>query len=96
MLEDGKKKSVKNSKKRVLVGKVISDKMEKTVVIKINRTFKHPIFGKTITRAKKYKAHDEKNEAKIGDWVEIVESRPLSKTKHMILNRIVRRVGGEL
>ncbi len=95
MLEDGKEKSIKDSKRRVFVGQVISDKMEKTIVVKVDRTFKHPLFGKTITRAKKYKTHDEKNEAKIGDWVKIVESRPLSKTKHMILNRIVRRVGGE-
>jgi small subunit ribosomal protein S17 len=79
--------------KRIFVGEVVSDKMDKTVVVKIKRTLKHPLVGKTITRAKKYKAHDEQNEAKLGDWVEIVEGRPLSKTKHMVLKSVVRKAG---
>lgn len=74
---------------RQLVGEVVSDKMDKTVVIRVVRTFKHPLYGKVIKRAKKYKVHDEENVAKIGDVIEAVECRPLSKTKHMILKRIV-------
>ncbi len=80
-------------KTQMLEGEVVSDKMHKTIVVKVSRTFKHPLIGKTIRRCKKYKAHDEKNEAKIGDWVEIVEGRPISKTKHMVLGSIVRKAG---
>ena len=78
------------SRARKLEGEVISTGMQKTIVVKVNRTFKHPLVGKTVTHFKKYKAHDEKGEAKVGDWVEITESRPISKTKHMVLSRIVR------
>ncbi|MFH1831343.1 MAG: 30S ribosomal protein S17 [bacterium] len=77
--------------KQVLVGEVVSDRMDKTVVVKVMRTFKHPLYGKTVRMFKKYKAHDEKNACKIGDEVEIAECRPLSKTKHMILNRILTK-----
>lgn len=88
---DEKGKDIAQSKaQRVFEGKVISDKMAKTIVVKVERTCRHPLLGKTIRRAKKYKAHDEQNRAKIGDWVEIVESRPFSKTKHMILQRVLR------
>lgn len=76
-------------KGRMYQGEVVSDKMDKTIVVEITRTFKHPELGKVIRRAKKYKVHDEKNVAKIGDIVEIVECRPLSKTKHMMLGRVV-------
>ncbi len=75
---------------RVLEGVVVSDKMAKTVVVEVQRRFKHPLLGKTITRSKKYKAHDAEGEAKLGDMVEIVECRPLSKTKHMRIKRIVK------
>lgn len=74
---------------KIYQGEVISDKMQKTIVVEVTRTFVHPQFGKVVRRAKKYKAHDENNAAKIGDIVEIVECRPLSKTKHMMLRRIV-------
>lgn len=77
---------------RVFEGEVISDKMQKTVVVRVERTFQHPSLGKIVKRFKKFKAHDEQNSAKIGDWVEIAESRPLSKTKHMVLKRIIRKV----
>ncbi|QQR49025.1 30S ribosomal protein S17 [bacterium] len=80
-----------SSQSKVLVGEVVSDKMDKTVVVKISRTLKHPVFGKVIQQIKKYKAHDQENSAGIGDVVEIVECRPLSKTKHMVLNRIVAK-----
>jgi small subunit ribosomal protein S17 len=76
---------------RILAGEVVSDKMDKTVVVKVTRRFKHPLLGKTVQKSKKYKVHDEEEKAKIGDWVEITECRPLSKTKHMTLSRIVRK-----
>lgn len=77
-------------RKRVLEGEVISDKMQKTVVVKVTRRYKHPLLGKTVQKSKKYKVHDEQGEAHVGDWVEIAESRPLSKTKHMVLSRVIR------
>lgn len=77
--------------KMMLVGEVVSDKMDKTFVVKVSRTLKHPLYGKVVTKFKKYKVHDEDNVAKIGDMVEVVECRPLSKTKHMILNRVIAK-----
>ncbi len=76
---------------RTFEGEVVSDKMDKTIVVKVQRMFKHPVFGKTIERYKCYKVHDEQNEASVGDWVKILESRPISKTKHMVLNSIIRK-----
>jgi small subunit ribosomal protein S17 len=67
--------------KRVLQGVVVSDKSEKTVVVRVDRRVAHPIYKKTIRRSKKYAAHDEKSQFKIGDVVQIIESRPISKTK---------------
>jgi len=77
--------------KRLLEGEVVSDKMQKTIVVKVIRRFKHPLIGKVVQRFKKYKVHDEDAQAKVGDWVEVAESRPLSKTKHMVLSRVVRQ-----
>lgn len=67
--------------KRVLQGVVVSDKMEKTVVVRVDRRVSHPIYKKTIERSSKYKAHDEKGQFKVGDKVSIIESPPISKTK---------------
>lgn len=67
--------------KRVLQGVVVSDKMEKTVVVQVSRRVSHPIYKKTIERTKKYKAHDEQKKFKMGDAVSIIESAPISKTK---------------
>jgi small subunit ribosomal protein S17 len=67
--------------KRVLQGVVVSDKQDKTVVVKVERRFTHPVLKKTVRRTKNYHAHDEANAAKVGDLVSIVESRPYSKTK---------------
>jgi small subunit ribosomal protein S17 len=85
------KNTLKNDKTggRILVGEVVSDKMEKTVVVKIVRTLKHPIYGKIIRRYSKFKVHDENSVAKLGDQVEVTECRPLSKTKHMTLVRVL-------
>ena len=80
----------KQSLKRTLVGKVVSDKMEKTVTVLIERHVKHPLYGKIITRSNKYHAHDENNQAKTGDTVEIQEGRPISKTKAWTVTRIVQ------
>jgi small subunit ribosomal protein S17 len=71
--------------KRVLQGVVVSDKTDKTVVVKVERRFTHPLLKKTVRRSKKYQAHDETNQYKVGDVVSIEESRPISKTKSWIV-----------
>ena len=71
----------KTTGRRSLIGRVVSDKMDKTVTVEVTRRVKHPQFRKYINRSKNYKAHDENNEFKVDDLVEIRESRPLSKTK---------------
>ncbi len=76
---------------RVFEGEVVSNKMDKTIVVKVNRTLKHPLLGKTIKKSKKYKAHDEENGAQIGDWVKIIECKPISKDKHAKLIQILRK-----
>lgn len=76
--------------KKLLRGKVISDKMDKTVVVSVERVFQHPLYEKTIKVRKKYKAHDEDNKCKMGDFVEIIESRPISKTKKWKVLKILK------
>ena len=71
--------------KRVLQGVVVSDKQDKTVVVKVERRFTHPVLKKTVRRTKNYHAHDENNTAKVGDLVFIEESRPLSKLKSWVV-----------
>ncbi len=78
-----------NRKERV--GEVISNKMNKTIVVRVERRFPHPKFKKVVTGYKKFYAHDEKNEAKVGDRVRIEETRPLSKTKRWRLVEVVER-----
>lgn len=78
-------------KARTLTGKVVSDKMEKSIVVLIERREKHPIYGKYVSKSSKLKAHDENNECKIGDLVTIAETRPLSKTKSWALVKIEER-----
>ena len=77
--------------RKTRTGLVVSDKMEKTVVVAIERRVPHPIYGKMITRTKRLKAHDEENSAKVGDTVRIVETRPLSKDKRWRLVEIIER-----
>ena len=70
-------------------GIVVSDKMDKTIVVRVDRRTRHPIYGKVMNLSKKYYAHDEKNEAKAGDTVRIVESRPLSRLKRWTLAKVI-------
>ena len=76
-------------KKRV--GRVVSDKMDKTIVVAVETKVRHPLYGKTIKRTTKFKAHDENNEAKVNDRVQIMETRPLSKDKRWRLVEIVEK-----
>jgi small subunit ribosomal protein S17 len=75
--------------KKTQIGVVVSDKMDKTVVVKVDRLVKHPVYNKYIKRSAKYKAHDENNSCKTGDRVVIVESRPLSKDKCWKIRQII-------
>ncbi len=77
--------------KRTLTGKVISDKMDKTITVKVERQVKHPLYGKFIKRSTKVHAHDETNECKMGDTVTVVECRPLSKSKSWQLVEVVEK-----
>jgi len=81
---------VKQALKRTLIGIVVSDKMNKTVTVLIERHVKHPLYGKIIVRSNKYHAHNEGNVAKEGDVVEIQEGRPISKTKAWTVTRVVQ------
>lgn len=71
------------------VGVVVSDKMDKTIVVSVGRQFKHSLYKKIVRKQKKFKVHDEKNECKIGDVVQIQESRPLSREKRWVLEKIL-------
>jgi small subunit ribosomal protein S17 len=77
--------------RKTRVGLVVSDKMQKTVVVAIERRVPHPVYGKMVTRTAKFKAHDEENSAKVGDRVRIMETRPLSKDKRWRVVEIVER-----
>lgn len=79
--------------KKVYTGKVISDKMDKTVVVAVTRTLRHPLYGKTVRKIAKFKAHDEENKCKVGDRVEIIECRPLSKDKRWQVIKILEGEG---
>ena len=77
--------------RKTRIGMVVSDKMAKTVVVSIERRVQHPVYGKMVRRTKKLKAHDEQNEAKTGDTVRIMETRPLSKDKRWRVVEIIER-----
>jgi len=81
--------AVKNT--RTLVGKVVSDKRAKTVTVLVERRAKHELYGKIVARSRKYHAHDENGDYKMGDVVEISESRPLSKTKNWVVTHLVEK-----
>lgn len=79
------------STRKVRVGRVVSDKMDKTAVVSVERTTRHPLYGKTIRVSKKYKVHDPENACSIGDKVRIMETRPLSKEKRWRLVEIIEK-----
>ena len=81
----------KKSIKRAVIGKVVSDKREKTMTVLIARRVKHALYGKIVGKSSKYHAHDEKGEYKVGDMIEITESRPISKTKNWVATRLVQK-----
>ena len=76
---------------RTLVGRVVSDKRAKTVTVLVERRIKHELYGKIIARSRKYHAHDENGEYKLGDTVEIAEGRPISKTKSWVVTRLIEK-----
>jgi small subunit ribosomal protein S17 len=80
-----------SSIKRTLIGRVVSDKTQKTVTVLVERKVKHPMYGKVIVRSKKYPAHDELGVAKMGDLVEIIETRPVSKTKSWAVTTVLEK-----
>ena len=82
------------SLKRTLIGRVVSDKMQKTVTVLVERKVKHPLYGKYFGVSKKYHAHDETDQIKIGDTVEIAEDRPISRTKTWVVTRVVEESKG--
>ena len=82
---------MERSKRKVYRGTVVSDKMEKTIVVEVNTSKRHPLYAKRVKYSKRYKAHDELNEAKLGDVVEIMETRKLSATKNFRLIKVVQK-----
>ena len=80
----------KSALKRTLIGKVVSDKMDKTASVLVERRMKHPIYGKVVRRTKKYLVHDANNQARIGDTVEIQEGCPISKNKSWVLTKVIQ------
>ncbi|MBA3854817.1 30S ribosomal protein S17 [Pseudogemmatithrix spongiicola] len=91
MAETEKTAAPTRTSRKVRTGLVVSDKMDKTIVVAIERRVPHPVYGKMVTKTKRLKAHDEANSAKVGDTVRIVETRPLSKDKRFRLLEIVER-----
>ena len=90
-LAKGESETTERTSRKTRVGMVVSDKMQKTVVVSIERRVQHPVYGKMVRRTKKLKAHDEQNEAKTGDTVRIMETRPLSKDKRWRVVEIIER-----
>jgi len=81
----------KSTKRKSFVGRVVSDKMDKTVVLAVTRRIAHSRYNKVVKRTTKYKAHDEKNECKVGDMVRVIETRPISKDKRWKVLEIVEK-----
>ncbi len=77
--------------RKVRTGRVISDATDKTIVVAIDRLMQHPLYGRVVRRRKKLHAHDENNDAHVGDFVEVMETRPMSKLKHWRLVRVIER-----
>ena len=83
--------STLRSERKVRIGRVTSDAREKTVTVTFERSFRHPLYGRVVRKSKNLMAHDERNEAHVGDLVEVMETRPLSKTKHWRLTKVLER-----
>jgi small subunit ribosomal protein S17 len=77
--------------RKVLVGRVISDKMDKTIVVRVERLTRHPLYGKVIRHHKRYKVHDEENACRVGDLIRMIESQPISKEKRWVVTDILKR-----
>lgn len=82
---------MENGNRRTLTGIVVSDKMDKTVVVAVENHYRHPLYNKTVKETKKYKAHDEQNQCRTGDRVRIMETRPLSKEKRWRVAQIIEK-----
>ena len=80
--------------KKTLQGRVVSDGADKTVTVLVERRFKHPLYGKVVTRSRKYMAHDEANDYAVGDTVEITSARPISKRKSFVVTRLIEKARG--
>jgi small subunit ribosomal protein S17 len=91
MADITKTEAIARAMRKTRLGRVVSDKMQKTIVVAIERRVAHPVYGKMVTHTKNFKAHDEENTAKAGDLVRIVETRPLSKDKRWRLVEVVER-----
>ena len=83
--------TVERNSRKARIGVVVRDKADKTVTVTVERQFAHPLYGKQVRKSKKYQAHDEKNEYRVGDKVRIVETRPLSKTKRWRVVELIER-----
>lgn len=81
----------KRGRRKVRSGRVVSDKMDKTVVVAVETMIRHPLYGRTMRRTKRFKAHDELNSASVGDLVEIMETRPLSREKRWRVVRVIEK-----
>jgi small subunit ribosomal protein S17 len=90
--EAGARESARTSTRKLRQGIVVSNKMAKTVTVKIERRVQHPLYGKIVLRTEKFKAHDETNQCDIGDVVELMETRPISREKRFRVTRIVEKV----
>jgi len=90
--ENQTQENTQPKRQRTLVGKVVSNKMDKTVVVNVERRVKHPVYGKIVVRSNQYKAHDEANQCNEGDVVEIAEGRPISRHKAWTVVRLVEAV----
>ncbi|HET7751977.1 MAG TPA: 30S ribosomal protein S17 [Terriglobales bacterium] len=91
MAENTAQAAATGSRRKTVIGKVVSTKMHKTIVVEVTRTFPHRLYRRVMSRSKKFYAHDEKNTARVGDFVEIEETRPLSKLKRWRLKEVIRK-----
>ena len=91
MAESTTQAAAQGSRRKTVIGEVVSTKMNKTIVVEVTRTFPHRLYRRVMSRSKKFYAHDEQNAARLGDFVEIEETRPLSKLKRWRLKEVVRK-----